>query len=170
MRALKLLAALAVALLIHLLGTRLWGDFPRVVDLFLVVVVLHALDGESLPAMLGGLVAGLLHDALSGGLYGLYGFANTLVGYGTARLAQRLVIQRSTGVLGVVAFAAATQQTVLVVLAFLLQTDPALPMPGWIAVRAAVCGLLGMAAHVAGRRWRTEVESRRRGRMRKLRI
>ena len=170
MRALKFLAALAVALVIHLVGVRLWADFPRVFDVFLVVVVLHALDGESLPAMLGGLVAGLLHDALSGGLYGMYGFADTLVGYGTARLAQRLVIQRSTGVLGVVAFVTAAQQTALVVLAFLLQTAPGLPEPGWVAARAAACGLLGMAAHAGLRRWRRAVEARRRGRARKLRI
>jgi rod shape-determining protein MreD len=169
-RALKFLAALAVALLVHLVGARLWADFPRVVDVFLVVVVLHALDGESLPAMFGGLVAGLLHDALSGGLYGLYGFADTLVGYGTARLAQRLVIQRSTGVLGVVAFSTAAQQAVLVVLAFLLQHDPGVPEPAWVAVRAAVCGVAGMAAHAGLRRWRRGVEDRRRGRARKLRI
>jgi rod shape-determining protein MreD len=169
-RALKFLAALTVALLVHLVGVRLWPAFPRVVDVFLVVVVLHALDGESLPGMLGGLAAGLVNDALSGGLYGLYGFADTLVGYGTARIAQRLVIQRSAGVLGIVAFAAAAQQAVLVVLAFLLQTDPGLPQPGWVAARAAVCGAVGMACHVAGRRWRRAVESRRRGRMRKLRI
>ncbi len=170
MRALKFLAALAAALLVHLLGVRLWPDFPRVLDLFLVVVVLHALDGESLPALLGGLAAGLLHDALSGGLYGLYGFADTLVGYGTARLAQRLVIQRSTGVLGVVAFATAAQQAVLVVLAFLLQSDPGLPQAGWVAVRAGACGVVGMAAHLAIRRWRRGVDSRRRGKMHRLRI
>ncbi len=170
MRALKFLAALAVALAVHLVGARLWADFPRVVDVFLVVVVLHALDGESLPAMLGGLVAGLVHDAFSGGLYGLYGFADTLVGYGTARLAQRLVIQRTTGVLGVVAFATAVQQTALVVLAFLLQHDPGVPEPLWVAVRAGVCGAIGMAAHVGIRNWRKGLDARRRGRARKLRI
>lgn len=170
MRALRLFAALAAALLVHLVGARLWGDFPRLVDLFLVVVVLHALDGESLPAMFTGLAAGLLHDALSGGLYGLHGFADTLVGYGTARLAQRLVIQRSTGVLGVVAFASAVQQAVLVVLAFLLQANPGLPQPGGVALRAAICGGIGMAAHLAMGRWRSGVESRRRGRMRRLRL
>lgn len=169
MRALKLGAALAAALLVHLVGSRLWADFPRLVDLFVVVVVLHALDGETLPGMFGGLAAGLLHDALSGGLYGLYGFADTLVGYGTARLAQRLVIQRSTGVFGVAAFAAAVQQAVLVLLAFLLRTDPGLPQPGGVAVRALICGAAGMAAHLAIRSWHRGVESRRSGRMRRLR-
>ncbi len=169
MRALKLVAALAAALLVHLVGLRLWPDFPRLVDVFLVVVVLHALDGETLPGLLGGLAVGLLQDALTGGLYGLYGFADTIVGYGTARLAQRLVIQRATGVFGVVAFAAALQQAVVVLLAFLLRPDPGLPQPGGVAVRALICGAAGMAAHLAIRSWHRGVESRRRGRMSRLR-
>ncbi|HEX5758399.1 MAG TPA: rod shape-determining protein MreD [Thermoanaerobaculia bacterium] len=170
MRAVRFFAALGVALLVHLVGARLWAGFPGYVDLFLVVVVLHALDGESLPAMFAGLAAGLLHDALSGGLYGLYGFADTLVGYGTARVAQRLVIQRSTGVFGVAAFAAAVQQAVLVLLAFMLHGAPALPPPAAVAIRAALCGAVAMASYLLMGHWRSGVETRRRGRMKRLRL
>ncbi len=170
MRALKLLAGLGAALLLHLAGTQLYGGFGRFLDLFLVVVVLYALEGETLSAIFVGLLVGLLHDTLTGGPFGLFGFADTIVGYGTARLAQHLVIQRATGVLGVVAFASALQQAIVVALTFLLLPEPSLPEPFGVAVQAVVCGLLGMAAYVAGRHWRQGLDTRRRNRMNRLRL
>lgn len=170
MPALKTLAVIVLAVLVHLAGVRMFPGFAQVVDVFLVVVVLHALEGNSLSGLLVGLLVGLLHDSLTNGPFGLFGFADTIVGYGTARLAQRLVIQRATGVFAVVSFAAVLQQAVLVTLAFLLLPDPSLPDPLWAAVKAGVCGVIGMVAHIAGRRWRRTAESRRRSRMSRLRL
>lgn len=170
MDTLKLLAAIALAALVHFVGMSLWPGFARSVDVFLVVVALHGLGGNSLSALLVGLVAGLLQDTLTSGPFGLFGFADTIVGYVTARLAQRLVIQRPTGVLGVVSFASALQQAVAVVLTLVLLPSPELPSPLWVAVRAGACGVLGMAIHVAMSNWRRSSESRRRGRMNRLRM
>jgi rod shape-determining protein MreD len=168
--ALKLLGAVAAAVLLHLLGMHLMPSFIQVVDVFLVVVVLYALEGSSLGALLAGLLVGLLHDTLSSGPYGLFGFADTIVGYTTARLAQRLVIQRSTGVLALVSFAAVAQQTIVAGLAFLLLPAPELPNPLWVAIKAGVCGVLGMLIHIATINWRRSSEARRRGRMSRLRL
>jgi rod shape-determining protein MreD len=170
MNALKLLAAVAFAVLVHLGGQQLFPGFARAIDVFVVVVVLHALAGNSLSGMLVGLSVGLLYDTLTNGPFGLFGFADTMIGYGTARLAQRLVIQRATGVLAVVSFATVLQQAVLVAVTFLLLPDPALPDPVWVAVKAGACGAIGMAAHVTVRRWRRGAESRRRSRMSRLRL
>jgi rod shape-determining protein MreD len=167
---LKLLGAIAVAVLVHLAGVRMFPGFVQVVDVFLVVVVLHALEGNTLTGLLVGLFVGLLHDTLTNGPFGLFGFADTIIGYGTARLAQRLVIQRATGVFAVASFAAALQQAILVVLVVLLLPDPALPDPVWVVVKAGVCGVIGMAAHIVARRWRRSSESRRRSRMSRLRL
>jgi len=168
--ALKLLAALAAAVLFHLLGMHLVPAFASLVDVFLVIVVLYALEGSSLAALFAGLVVGLLHDTLTSGPYGLFGFADTIVGYTTARLAQRLVIQRSTGVLALVSFAAVAQQAIVAGLAFLLLPTPELPNPVWVAVRAGISGILGMAIHIATINWRRAAEARRRGRMSRLRL
>lgn len=170
MRALKFFGALALAVLIHFIGVKVSPTFARAVDVFLVVVVLHALEGNSLSALLVGLLVGLFHDTLTNGPFGLFGFADTIVGYGTARLAQRLVIQRATGVLAVVAFASALQQAIVVGLASLLLPEPALPEAWWVAVQAGTCGVIGMAAYVASSRWRRSSEARRRGRMSRLRL
>lgn len=171
MDTLKLLAAIALAALVHFVGMSLWGAaFSRTVDVFLVVVVLYALRGNSLSALLVGLFVGLLQDSLTTKTFGLFGFADTIVGYVTARLAQRLVIQRPTGVLAVVSFASALQQTLVVGLMFLLLASPELPSPLWVAVRAGTCGLLGLAIYVAMGNWRRSAEARRRGRMNRLRM
>lgn len=168
--AVKLALGVAAALLVHLVGSRLSPDFPRVVDVFLVVVALHALSGNTLTGLLVGMAVGLLHDTLTGGLYGLHGFADTIVGYGTARLAQRLVIQRASGVFLVVGLASVLQQVVLVGLTFLLLLDPALPRPLWAGAKAAACGLLGMLIYAAAGSLGRNYESRRRSRMSRLRL
>jgi rod shape-determining protein MreD len=169
--AVKLALGVAAALLVHLVGSHLSPDFPRLVDVFLVVVALHALSGNSLTGLLVGMAVGLLHDTLTGGeLYGLHGFADTLVGYGTARLAQRLVIQRATGVFAVASFASLLQQGLVVGLSFLLLADPTLPAPLWVVLRAAVCGALGMLIYAVAGSMGRNYESRRRSRMSRLRL
>ena len=170
MESLKLLAAVALAALVHFVGVRLWPDFARAVDVFLVVVALHGLRGNSLSGLLVGLLVGLLQDTLTSGPFGLFGFADTITGYVTARLAQRLVIQRPSGVLALVSFASALQQAVAVGLAFLLLPAPESPSPIWAVIRAGSCGVLGMAVYVVAGRWRNSAETRRRGRMSRLRL
>ena len=170
MQTLKLVAAIALAALVHFVGMSISPLFGRVVDVFLVVVALHGLNGNSLSALLVGLLVGLLQDSLTSGPFGLFGFADTIIGYVTARLAQRLVIQRATGVLAVVSFASVLQQALVTALAFLLLPAPELPNPIWAAVRAGACGLLGMAVYIATSRWRRSSEARRRGRMSRLRL
>jgi cell shape-determining protein MreD len=168
---LKLFAGIALAALVHFVGMSLWPQFGQVIDVFLIVVALHGLRGNSLSALFVGLLVGLLHDSLTGEhRFGLFGFADTIIGYVTARLAQRLVIQRATGVFGVVSFAAVLQQALVTGLAFLLLPAPELPSPLWIAVRAGASGLLGMAVYIATSRWRRSAEARRRGRMSRLRL
>jgi len=168
--AVKLIAGLAAGLLAHLVGSHLFPDFPRLMDVFLVVVALHALSGNSLSGLLVGMTVGLLHDTLTGGLYGLYGFADTIIGYGTARLAQRLVIQRATGVFVVVGLASLLQQVLLVGLTFLLLPDPAWPPLLWAGARVLACGFVGMVVYAAAGSFASNYESRRRNRMSRLRL
>ena len=140
MRVLKLLAALVAAVVLHRLGLWLYPSFPRALDLFLVVTILSALRGNSAAGMLVGLAAGLTADTLSGAPFGLFGFLNTLVGYSTARVCQRLVIQRPSQVFLVSVTAVVLQQALLAVLALLLLDTGALPELVWIPIKAVTCG------------------------------
>jgi rod shape-determining protein MreD len=170
LNALKFFAAVAAAALFHFLGAALVPNFTLVIDVFLVVVVLYGLEGNSLAALFAGLFIGLLHDSLARGPYGLFGFADTIIGYGAARLAQRLVIQRPTGVLALVSFASVAQQAIVVGLTFLLLPAQEVPNPVWVAIQAGACGLLGMSIYIASAHWRRTSEARRRGRMSRLRL
>lgn len=152
MRGLRFAAALLAAVLLHVAAVRFFDGFFRVTDLFLVVVVFTALGGTLLAGMLGGLAAGLLTDTLTGGLYGMYGFADSIVGYGAAFAAHRLVIQRATAVWLVFSAAAAVQQTVVIGLSMVLLEDPALPGFLPVVLKVVVTGVLGAASHLTGRR------------------
>ena len=170
MPALKFFAGLIAAVLLHLALMQLWPDLARVVDVFLVVVVLNGLGGNSMAGLFAGLLVGMVHDTLTNNPFGLFGFADTIVGYSTARLAQRLVIQRPTGVLAVVSFASALQEALVVALRVMLLPDPELPTPVAVAVRAGLCGVLGMFLYIAGKHWRSGADARRRSRMSRLRL
>lgn len=168
--AVRLALGLALAVVVQFVGARLLPDFPRAVDVFLVVVVLYGLTGSSLSALLAGLAVGLIEDTLTGGLYGLYGIADTIIGYGTARLAQRLVIQRATGVFALAGLASLAQQGIVVGLAWMLFPAPSFPRLPWVGVKAVACGALAMVVYAATERFRSAYEVRRRSRMSRLRL
>jgi len=170
LRNLRLAVALLVVILVHLAGTRLVPDFPRAVDLFLVWVVLAALAGRPAEAIIIGTVAGLTHDALAGGPYGLYGFADTMVGYLVARAAQRLILERVSTVFAAIAVAVVVEHGVVVILTSLLLPQ-VVPEPlRWWGLQALLSGVVGAA--VVGLRGmsRTGREKRLRDRNTKLRL
>ncbi|MEE8138260.1 MAG: hypothetical protein V3T81_05240 [Thermoanaerobaculia bacterium] len=168
MRSLKFGAALLAVVLVHVTAVRLLPTFPDYADLFLVLVVFNALDGDSLAGLLGGVSAGLVKDALSGGPFGLFGLIDTIIGYGTAYAAQRLVIQRATGVFLLFTLAAACQQVLLIGIALLLM----LPEQAfsWVLVKVVTSGFLGVALLLANSRLRRQVESWRRSRRARIRF
>lgn len=170
MRTGRFALALVLAVIAHTLGVRVHPTFAQAVDLFVTLAVLHALDGDSVAGLLGGLAVGMAHDALSGGLFGLFGIADTIVGYGVARLSQRLVIERAIGVFPVAAVAAVFQQVIVVGLALLVLADPRLPDPRWLAARALTTGLVATLLYASSRWWTGSSDRRRRRRREKIQL
>lgn len=170
MRSLRFAAALAAAVLLHVAGVSLFPQFSLAVDLFLVIVVFNAMDGNSVAGMFGGMVAGLVADGVTGGYFGLFGLANTVIGYGTALTAQRLVIQRPASSFLVFAVAAAAQQLILLGTTLLFLTDTEIPQYSWILVKVATTGVLGGVLYLANRRMRSRVELWRRTRRTRIRF
>ncbi|MGE3273598.1 MAG: rod shape-determining protein MreD [Vicinamibacterales bacterium] len=81
MKAARVAAALAVALTLQ---TTLAGAVFRgsaALDLVLIVVVYFALSAGPVTGLLAGSAAGLVQDALSSGVLGIGGLANTIVGF-----------------------------------------------------------------------------------------
>lgn len=167
---LRFLAALLTAVVIHALGSWVMPEFSRYVDLFLVVTVIYALSGNSLAGMLAGLVAGLTHDVLTTSLFALHGFADTVVGYSLARLAQRLVIDRMGGAFMVTFLAAVVQQVLLAALVLLLLPEPTLPEPLGAAIRATVVATATVTVLLASNRLRDSLAQRRQRRSQRLHL
>ncbi len=170
MRVLKFIAALVAVLCLQLLGVWLHPNFPRALDLFLVLTVLYALRGKSLVGLLAGLAAGLTADTLSSGPYGLFGFTDTLVGYATARVSQRLVIQRASQIFLLTTAAIVVQQLLLTALAYLLLDQGGLPDLAWLLIKAVTGGLVAFLTILSSAALRRSRERRRRGRLERLRL
>lgn len=144
MRSLRYAALVGGAIAAQTATAALAPELVRAFDWFLLVTVFWALGGTPLAGAVGGMVAGFAADALSGSPYGLNGFADTIAGYGSAYLAQRLVVRRPTRVLMLFAAVSIAQQAVLFALALLLLPEPRLPHWGWVVGRAASTGMLGV--------------------------
>ncbi len=170
MRALRFTLAMMVAALLQFAGMQLFPWFTLAVDFFLLFTIFNALDGATMAGMVGGCVAGLLTDAITGGPFGLFGFANTVVGFSTATAAQRLVIQRAASSLLVFSLAAAAQQAVVLALALLLLPSPGAPDFRWITVKVASTGLLGLGLYLGRGRFMSRMEVWRRTRTSKIRF
>ncbi len=156
--------ALAVATLLHFVGSRLWADFALATDLFLVVLVRQSLGGSTLAGLTAGVLVGMVEDSLSGRLYGFYGCADTVVGYLAAVVAQRVVIQRATGVMLAFLAAAIAQQAILLLLALLIVPAAGGPSIPWIVAHAGSTALLGGLWHLSSASWRRRYEGWRRNR------
>jgi rod shape-determining protein MreD len=149
----RFLGALLAVFVIHLLGVTFVPYFSSAVDLFVVWIVLEASRGDEVRGMLAGVCSGLAEDALSGALYGLHGFAGTVVGFAVARTSRRLASQ-DPGVLGLVALGAQPlHELVAILLESLLVAEGGQPLLGWIAVRTLTTALLALAALVVAERF-----------------
>lgn len=166
----RFLAALAAATLLHFAGVALAPGFVLAADLFLLVTILEARHGRPASGMLAGLVAGLVADGLTGGPFGLFGFADTAVGYGVARAAQQLVVQRTTSLAAIFAAGAAAQQAILAALSLVFRPDGELPGFEWLLVKVATTALLGLAWTRAVELLLARFAARRAGREKQLKL
>lgn len=169
MRAARFLLALAVVLVVHLIAARLAPPFPRLVDLFLVLIVVNALDGNSLAGLLGGAAAGLVEDAVGGAYYGLHGIGGAVVGYSVARATQQLEVQQTSMVMIVFTLAAGVKIVVESALLFLLRDVPP-SEPLWLGTSMLTAGLLGAVVVSGGKAMGRRLHSWRTSRVAKVRI
>lgn len=149
MRALKLLVAVVAALVAQLVLVALLPPVARFVDPFVLAIACIAMTGRVGWASSSGAVLGLAQDALSGGLYGLHGFAGTAVAFVMARTARMVDLHKSYYIALFFACAVVIQQLVLQGLLLVLDPRPELLSVGDLALRAGIAAPLG-ALLVAG--------------------
>jgi rod shape-determining protein MreD len=95
MKALGIVAAIALALALQTTLAHAFAANRAVVDFLLVVVVFAGLTAGPVAGLLVGTVAGLAQDALAGGILGIEGLAKSLVGVGVGILAQQFIVAGS---------------------------------------------------------------------------
>lgn len=166
MKALRVAIGLALAVLATLALGALHVPAPP--DFLLLVVADMARGGAAVPAMLAGVPAGLLEDALQGpqGLLGLHAFTKVLIGYLLATIGSRTIVEKPLAVGGLLAGAVLAEAATLTFLLWVLRGDLLAPSPWLLLGRAASTGLVGGALHAASRvPWRQRRDARRRMRL-----
>ncbi len=166
----KVLLALLAACLVQVLGVSVSPLFARLVDPFLLVLVWYSLRTGPVGAELLGTGVGLLQDGLSGGLFGLHAFANTVVGFAVALAAQRVVVGQQAARVLIFAAAAALQQLVLAILLRAMVSGSPLPALASVLAKVVTSALLGAALISMESRARTGWSSWQRRRSRTLRF
>ena len=170
MPVLRFLLGLLTAIFCWGLALRLIPGAPRFFDPFLILVLYHSLRSPALGSAGAGTAVGLVHDALTGGLYGLHGFANTLTGYLAGIVRQHFVIQQPLQVALLCLLGGAAQALVLTLLQLTLVADSDLPLPLDSAIKAALTGVLGMLVYVLSNRFFSWERGWRERRGKRLRI
>lgn len=153
MKLARFVLGLLIATSLQVLGFHLFPWFLLIFDLFLILALTTSLDQGPVGSMLSGSAAGLVQDALTGGLFGLHGFSYTLVTWIASRVRQRVMIREYHQVGLLFALCAALNQTILVVLQFLMLPGQPLPGPGVLVLRMVTTALLGTLVFVFARRF-----------------
>lgn len=122
MKALAIVAAIAVALALQTTLANAFAANRAMVDFLLVVVVFTALAAGPVAGLLVGTVAGLAQDALAGGILGIEGLAKSLVGVAVGVLAQQFIVSGSLPRL--VVFAGASMANIATVWGIYSLIDP----------------------------------------------
>lgn len=160
----------ALGVVLAALGTILFGvvSLRHPPDLFYLPVAAVARRGRSIPAMLTGLFAGLVEDALAspGRLWGLHSFSKILIGYLMAAIGARALVEKPV-MLGLLVWGAVVLDGLVVtVLLWVLRGEPLHPDLAGLAFRAAGTGLLGALLQALLRYpWKERRASRRRRRL-----
>lgn len=164
MRGLRLVAALAVAVVLQTTLTGYVAQGALGVDLVLVVVVYVALTSGPVAGLLAGTVGGLVQDALSSGILGMGGLAKTLVGFLVGRFGTQFIVTATVPRFVVFVAASAAHAGMFMGLYTLLGVR-SFPNPlAAIAVQALGNGLLGVVGFELAEWVPRMLERRRSGR------
>lgn len=123
------------------------------VDWLLLPVIHQALRSTARRAIVLGAAAGIIQDALSGGLVGLHGFAKTVVAAITAFFGNLLVVRGAVPE-GIITGVASLAEGAIVAAWLLTLSRPAVPGPVGPVGRALATGIAAVLVQVGLNWWR----------------
>ena len=143
MKTTHILVWLALALLVQTTLVPLVAGGGAPVDLVLIVVVFAALNRGPVVGLWTGTLAGLLQDALSGGIIGVSGLTKTIIGVLAGVAGSRFILGTVWHRLAILVGASLVHAFCYLGIYALIGPDgPAGPV-GMVVVQAAVNGLVG---------------------------
>jgi rod shape-determining protein MreD len=95
MKGFWVVAAIVAALVLQTSAAGFMVGSTMPVDLILVVVVFAALSAGRVAGLLGGTLAGLAQDALSGGILGIGGLAKSVAGFVTGVVGTQFIVAQT---------------------------------------------------------------------------
>ena len=148
MKAFGVLIAIALALALQTTLARFLVGGTAALDLVLVVVVYVALTSGPVTGMLSGSLAGIIQDAMSSGVIGVGGLANSIVGFLAGVIGQQFLVTAALPRLLI--FLAATVVHAAVFMGFYMLLGLRSFSSPWAAVTSqalgnAAVGLIGFA-------------------------
>jgi rod shape-determining protein MreD len=172
-KALRVVVLLGAALVLQSLMSRWVGASRLRIDLPLVAVVYAALVHGRVAGLLGGTLAGLAQDAVSGGIVGVGGLSKTVAGFVAGVVGTQFIVTQTWARLlvftGATAVNAVLFSGVYALLGLRRFDQPYVA----ITLEAACNGLVGLLAFEivefvpgARERWRARRSHRQRGRYR----
>ena len=168
MKAVRTIAAVALALILQSMLARMTGSTRLPVDLVLVAVITTALLYGRVAGLLGGTLAGLAQDALVGGVIGIGGMASSLAGFLSGFIGTQFIVTQTAQRFLLFAGATAVHGAVFMGLYHLLGLrrfdQPYLDLTVRALVNAAAgIVLMGLVETLPGlpERWRIRRERRR---------
>jgi rod shape-determining protein MreD len=142
--AIRVFAAVALALVLQSVLTRFSGGTSLPVDLALVAVVWVSLQSGRVAGLFGGTLAGLAQDAMGGGVIGLSGLAKSVCGFVTGLVGTQFIVTQTVPRFLVFAGATALNAGIFIGLSVLLglrrYENPTLG----VAIQATVNAVIGV--------------------------
>lgn len=168
MKAFGVLIAIALALALQTTLARFLVGGTAALDLVLVVVVYVALTSGPVTGMLAGSLAGIVQDAMSSGVIGVGGLANSIVGFLAGVIGQQFIVTAALPRLLI--FLAATVVHAAVFMGFYMLLGLRSFSSPWAAVTSQALGnaAVGLIAFAIVESLPGAVERRRMGRRTKL--
>jgi len=145
MSQLKIAVVLSVSIALQLLLREVWPPLSFI-DFPLIVVVYIALQREAWQALLVGTIAGLVVDAMSGGLIGAGGFSKTLTAYVIYFAATRINLENPLLRIPVLAAASLLDSAIYVFWHRVLGYPPAVPTVQTMSYRLIATTVVGTLA------------------------
>ncbi len=159
-RAARFVGVLAAVALVDMLFGAISSKAAETVDLFVLLVVLNSVPGDSLRGLAGGLAAGLIQDLVTLSVPGLHGVACCVVGYGAARVSQRVLATERLVTLTLIAIGVLVHQAVVIGLFAMLELAQFRPGAGAVLLRVVLTTAVGLVVLWVKDRMRGRRESR----------